>query len=299
MTRREFIGTTGAALGTAMTLPSSLLAAQPAPRALLGFSKPFTHLSPEESADLVAEVGWDGIDCPVRARLTHVLPERVEEDLPRLIEALKSRGKTIPVVTTDIVRLDARTEKLLRTLARLDIRTYRFGFVKYNNRLPPEETVREFSAALRDLSACNRELGLRGGYQNHSGRDYLGATIWELWLAMRDLDPTTIGLCFDIGQAMVEGGLSWPSQIRLLRSQWWALQLKDFVWENTPSHGWNPRWCPLGEGRVNRDVVEQIGTRTFAGPVIQHHEHIGPRMPRAELTTLLRREFSTLRSWLN
>ena len=298
MTRREFIGTTSAVLGATMAVTASLSGATPERRSFLGFSKPFIHLSPEESADLVAEVGWDGIDCPVRARFTHVQPERVEDDLPRLVEAFRNRGKTVPVVTTDIVRLDARAEKVLRTLARLDIRTYRFGFVRYNNRVPPEETLREFSAALRDLSAANRELGLRGGYQNHSGRDYLGATIWELWVAMKDLDAETVGLCFDIGQAMIEGGLSWPSQLRLLRSRWWALQVKDFVWENDPSLGWNPRWCPLGEGRVTQAVLEQIGTRTFAGPIIQHHEHIGPRLPRAELTTLLRREFATLRTWL-
>lgn len=299
MTRREFIGATSVAMGAAMILPSGMQGAVAGRREFLGFSKPFVHLSPEESADLVAEVGWDGIDCPVRARLTHVLPERIEDDLPRLVEAFKSRGKTIPVVTTDIVRLDARAEKVLRTLAKLDIRTYRFGFVRYNDRRPPEETLREFSASLRDLSALNRELGLRGGYQNHSGRDYLGATLWELWVAMKDLDPETVGLCFDIGQAMIEGGLSWPSQMRLLRDRWWALQIKDFVWENTAPKGWDVRWCPLGEGRVTQAVLEQIGTRSFAGPVIQHHEHIGLRTPRAELTAMLSREFSTLRTWFS
>ena len=47
-------------------------------------------LGPEQTADTVAEIGWDGIECPVRAK-GQVLPERVEEDLPKFVEALRQR----------------------------------------------------------------------------------------------------------------------------------------------------------------------------------------------------------------
>ncbi|HEY0968384.1 MAG TPA: TIM barrel protein [Opitutaceae bacterium] len=308
ITRRHFLGAAGLAAGlaasgrlrgaSAAAAGSTAPIARVGPREILGFGKPFIHLNLEEAADLVAEVGWDGIDCPVRATLAAIKPERVEEDLPPMVEALKRRGKTVPIVTTDIVRLDARAEKVLRTLAALGIKSYRFGFVRYPKDRPAPQRLQEFSAALRDLSAINRELGLRGGYQNHSGTDYLGATIWELWLAMKDLEPGTVGLCYDIGQAMVEGGLSWPTQMTLLQSQWLAIQIKDFVWENATPRGWDVRWCPLGQGRVTPAVLDTIAYRTFAGPLIQHHEHIPPRMPRAELVASLKREFETLRSWL-
>ncbi|MFM8358676.1 MAG: sugar phosphate isomerase/epimerase, partial [Verrucomicrobiota bacterium] len=77
------------AVGSALTaLAASLPAAAPAPRwPIIGFSKPFQTLDPEQTADTVAEIGWDGIECPVRAK-GQVLPERVEEDLPKFVEAL-------------------------------------------------------------------------------------------------------------------------------------------------------------------------------------------------------------------
>ena len=298
LTRRRFIATsTLAACGGLRSRP--LAASSPSPeRRFLGFSKPFLHLDPTATADLVSEVGWDGIDCPVRATLTHIRPERIADDLPPLIEALKRKGKTVDIVTTDIVRLDARSEGILRTLAKLGIGTYRLGFVRYRKDRPPEETLREFSAALRDLAALNRELGLRGGYQNHSGSDYVGATTWELWQAINELDPVTIGLCFDIGQTMVEGGLSWPTQTRLLRSRWFALQVKDFIWDPRTAKGWDAVWVPLGHGRVSQEVLHQIGGADFAGPVVQHHEHLKPRTPVAELLPALKQEFTTLRAWL-
>src|SRR5262249_10866826 len=53
------------------------------------FSKVYQELklSYDESADVTAEAGLDGIDCPVRPG-GQVLPERVEEDLPRYADAL-------------------------------------------------------------------------------------------------------------------------------------------------------------------------------------------------------------------
>jgi sugar phosphate isomerase/epimerase len=297
--RRTFLGATTMALAT-LAVARPEVGPPPTLRKLrLGFSKPSVHLNPRDTAALVAAVGWDGIECPVRKQGTHIVPERAEEDLPKLVEALRAEGKTIEIVTTDIVKPGAAAEKLLRTLARLGLRTYRFGFVRYQPNRDPVETLREFAAGLRDLSVLNRELGLRGGYQNHSGPDYVGATIWELWQALHDLDPATVGLCFDIGQAMVEAGRSWPTQQRLLRSRWLALQVKDFVWESSPDKGWAIRWCPLGQGRVTADVLRQLSARDFAGPIVQHHEHIPPGQPMGELIPRLRAEFDTLRRWLD
>src|SRR6476469_9273899 len=110
----------------------SLAAPDAAPRySIIGFSKPFAQLNPAETADLVAEVGWDGIDCPVRTKAGQIKPERVEEDLPRMQEALRGRGKQVTMITTEIVKPDASAEKVLRTASKLGIKRYRLGFVRY------------------------------------------------------------------------------------------------------------------------------------------------------------------------
>lgn len=298
-TRRQFLQTSGLAFGSVATARGDTTTPTASPRwPIIAFSKPFSDLSPDDTADLVSEIGWDGIECPVRKKDTHIQPERVEEDLPKMVEALKRRGKEITIVTTDILSLDARAEKILRTVAGLGIKRYRFGFARYTKAQPIQDTLREVGSALKDLAAFNRELGLQGGYQNHSGVDYVGGPIWDLWLMIKELDPAAIGLCFDIGQAMIEGGLSSPIQARLTEKQWVAVYVKDFLWENNATKGWQPRWCPLGEGRVTKRFFDDLKASTFVGPISQHHEHLKVGMPRAELVAALKKDYAQLRTWL-
>lgn len=296
VSRRQFLQAAALLVGSAAV---NLEAAQPTPaRSIIGFSKVFAHLNPEETAEVVAEVGWDGIDCPVRQKATHIRPERIEEDLPKMVESLRRHGKEVSIVTTDVLRVDAETERILRTIAGLGIKRYRLGFLHYTSTQSIPETLRNFGAALKDLAALNRELGLQAGYQNHSGSDYVGGPIWDIWSLIEGLDASSMGLCFDIGQAMIEGGLSWPVQARLTQTHWTALQVKDFVWERDAKKGWIPRWCPLGEGRLLRKFFEDLNTSGFKGPISQHHEHLQVGIPRAELLDALKKDHLTLRSFL-
>lgn len=294
-TRREFVRTSALAAAAA-AIPRTHAAPTATPWQIIAFSKPFARLSPDETADFVAEIGWDGIECPVRAKSGQIAPERVEEDLPKMVEALKKRGKEVVIVTTEITKVDPLAEKVLRTTARLGIKKYRLGFTKYAKDKPIPDTVREVGAALKDLSALNRELGLQGGWQNHSGVDYVGAPIWDLWMMMRDLDPKTIGVCFDIGHATLEGGLSWPLQARLIEPWFVAVFLKDFYWEKAEK-GWQPRWCRFGEGSVQKSFLTNLKKSGFTGPLCQHHEYkdlgTGP-----EMIANMKKDLATLRAWL-
>jgi sugar phosphate isomerase/epimerase len=294
ISRRRFLQTSALA-ASALAVPH-LQAAPAVPWKIIAFSKPFAQLSPDDTADLVAEIGWDGIECPVRAKSGHIAPERVEEDLPKMVEALKKRGREVSIVTTEITKLDPLAEKVLRTTAKLGIKKYRLGFSKYTKEKPVPETVREIGAALKDLAALNAELGLQGGWQNHSGSDYVGASLWDLWIMLRELDPKHIGVCFDIGHATLEGGLSWPVQARLIEPFYTAVFLKDFYWEKG-AKGWAPTWCPFGEGMVQKRFLTDLKKTAFAGPLCQHHEYkalgTGP-----EMVANMKRDLATLRSWL-
>ena len=277
-------------------LSGGLPAAAPAPRwPIIGFSKPFQTLDPEQTADTVAEIGWDGIECPVRAK-GQVLPERVEEDLPKFVEALRQRGKTIHLITTDVKNVaQPLTQKVLRTAARLGIKRYRLGFWKYAKDKPIPAQLDEIRAELRDLAALNRELGLQAGFQNHSGADYVGAPVWDLWQLVRDLDPKHMGACFDIGHATLEGGYSWPIESRLIESHLTAVFVKDFAWQKGEK-GWKAEWCPLGEGMVNKAFFAWLKKSSFNGPICQHHEYDhGTGQP---MIAKMQHDLRVLREWL-
>jgi len=297
ISRREFLAT--AAASTLALTGASFAADKKAVKRnhpIIAFSKPFAELNPDDTADLVAEIGWDGIECPIRAKSTHIQPERAEEDLPKMVEALKKRGKKIYIVTTDITKPGPDAEKLLRTVAKLGIQKYRFGFDKYPKTEHPAKKLAEVGAALKDLAALNKELGLQGGWQNHSGADYVGGPVWDVWSVIRDLDKKHIGMCFDIGHATLEGGLSWPIQTRLMEPHFVAIFLKDFYWEKG-AKGWAPRWCNFGSGTVHRSFFDWLRGNSYAGPLCQHHEYkeLGKD---AEMRANFKKDLATLREWL-
>jgi sugar phosphate isomerase/epimerase len=216
-------------------------------------------------------------------------PERAADELPRLIEALQARGKKLTLLTTAITSLkQPHAESLLRTAAKLGVKRYRLG------RSVPEQ-VQELRAQFRDLAALNAELGLQAGYQNHSGRDYFGAPLWDIWSILSDLDPRHMGLCFDIGHATIEGGLSWPIDARLAQSHLTAVFVKDFLWQRT-ANGWREQWVLLGDGMVDKSFFRWLKTTSFSGPISQHHEY--DHGQGKEMIGKLQRDLKVLREWL-
>ena len=180
LNRRDFIRTTALAAAAAPLGVRTFAPQQARPRwKIIAFSKPFVQLNFDDTADLVADVGWDGIEIPVRKASTHIQPERVEDDLPKMIEALKKRGREAAMITTDIVGVDASAELILRTAAKLGIRKYRLGPIRYVASKSIPQQIAEIKPRIRDLAQLNKTLGIQGGIQNHSGADYFAAPVWD------------------------------------------------------------------------------------------------------------------------
>ena len=296
VTRRTFMQTAGLALAAAPLAARLERQAPPARWKVIAFSKPFTDLNFEDTADLVADVGWDGIECPVRKTSTHILPERAADDLPKMVAALKKRGREVTLITTDIVGVDAGTEALLRTAAALGIRKYRLGPIRYVANKSIADQIREIAPRMRDLAQLNKAIGIQGAIQNHSGADYFAAPVWDAYDVIRPLDPSAMGFAFDIGHATLEGGLSWPIQSRLVEPRLSLVYVKDFRWEKADK-GWTSVWCPLGQGMVNKKFFATLAKSSFAGPVGQHHEYDLGKTP-AENIAHYKEDLRTLRGWL-
>src|SRR5262245_14288090 len=127
ISRREFVAR-AVAVGAASTVGSTLVAAAPTPEKrfqIIAFTKSFRTLNATDTANLVAEVGWDGVELPVRNQEGHIAADRVEEELPKFIEALRQRGREVSIVTTDIMSVTPAAEKILRTASKLGVKRYR------------------------------------------------------------------------------------------------------------------------------------------------------------------------------
>jgi sugar phosphate isomerase/epimerase len=297
-TRREFLAAGTLAAGGLVlgATDSRATGSDTGPRfPIIGFSKPFQQFTAEQTAELVAQVGWDGIECPVRAG-GQIEPGRVAEDLPRFVEVLRRQKLEVLLVATDITSLNTpHAEAVLRTMARLGIQRLRLGFFTYGPEGWPPDRLKEIAPALRDIAAACKELGLQAGFQNHSGRQFVGAPVWDVFSMIRDLDPRQMGFCFDIGHATIEGGLSWPVEARLAEPFLTAVLVKDFSWKKEPT-GWRDVWCPLGDGMVSRAFFEWLKQTTYRGPICQHHEY--PLGDATEMLAHLQHDLKVLKDWL-
>lgn len=292
--RRAFLGTAAAATAAAWAQPAFA-----APEAASGrpeicaFIKFVQSLSYDEMAERIAEIGFDGTESTVR-RKGHVLPERVKDDLPRHVEALKKHGLDMTIMTTDVVRLgDPYTEDVLRTGAELGVKMYRMGFYTYDPDRGVMEQLDEIRPQLKELAAFNKELGLTAVYQNHSGAKYVGAPLWDLRYALEGIPKEQIGVAFDIRHATIEGGLSWPLEYDIIKPHLGALFAKDFDW-----FGKKADHVPLGEGRVDKKFFKMHKESGIEVPVSLHVEYLKKGDAEENLAAMTR-DYKKLCSWLD
>lgn len=297
LSRRSLLGLSGSLLAGAMLRP--VLAATPSPKlpAFNLFTKHLVGLPYDQLAETVAGLGFTGVEAPVR-KGGHVEPARVEEDLPKLVEAFKKCGVKIALMTTDINAVnDAdRTEKVLRTAGALGIPSYRMKWYGYAAGKSHWDQLDAIKPQLRDLVALSREVRILPGYQNHSGAKFVGAGIWDMAMLMKDYRADELSWNFDFFHATVEGGLSWPNELALARDHISMVYFKNFTWQ-----GRVPVGCPLAEGVVAKDSVALLRKSGYAGPVCLHVEYLkGKAMDAGALKVALdatRKDLATLKEW--
>lgn len=285
MTRRHFSLALAAAAGPTPKSP------------LCGFSKHFQWLPLPDAAQLAASIGYDGFDLTLR-RNGHIEPARVTEDLPKAVEQCKAAGIAVPMVTTDIVDPQSpHAETVVKTLSRLGIPRYRWGGFRYDYAKPLPPQLEEAHRRSKDLAALNKQYGVCAMYHTHSGRNQLGASMWDIWYVLRGLDHTAVGVNLDIGHATVEGGLGgWINTTLLLAPITRGIAVKDFYWHKT-ARGWSPRWCGLGEGMVDfTQFLKMLRQAGFDGPIQVHmeYEELGAAHTGKSTSTIPKDEFVRL-----
>jgi sugar phosphate isomerase/epimerase len=236
------------------------------------FSKNLQWLGYEEMAKVAAQIGFDGVDITVRPG-GHVAPEKVAEDLPKAVAAVRSAGLNVYMITTGIERAsEPHTESILKTASSLGIHHYRMNWVDYAKEKTIEENLVLIEKQFRELEVLNKKYSIYGEYQNHSGTNF-GAPIWDLYTVLKNINSPWIGAQYDIFHATVEAANSWPIGLKLLSPYIMSMDIKDFLWAKKDDK-WIPNVVPLGEGCVDfksyLNLVKQLSIKV---PVSIHYEY--------------------------
>jgi L-ribulose-5-phosphate 3-epimerase len=236
------------------------------------FSKHLQFLNYKDMADAAAEIGFNGVDLTVRPK-GHVLPERVEMDLPKAMEAIQTAGLATTMITTAVQDANDPTDKkLLETASGLGVKYYRMNWLKYPDGKSIPEAMMQFKKTLTEISHLNRKLNITGCYQNHSG-NLAGASIWELWEILKNSDPRNMGVQYDIRHAVVEGGMSWKNGLNLIHPHIKILAVKDCIWLKK-NGSWVVENVPLGEGMVDfKSYFKILKEFKIQVPVSLHYEY--------------------------
>jgi sugar phosphate isomerase/epimerase len=296
LSRRSFLLTAGAAV------------AAPAGRPVVcAFSKHFQWTDVRGAAEAVRDIGYEALDLTVRPA-GHVLPERVQDDLPKAAEAISKAGLKLAMITSDIV--DPKTphaEAVLKTLASLGVKHYRWGGFRYDLKRSLPDQLAEFKPRVKDLAAMNKHYGLTAMYHTHSGVNQVGASMWDLYLLLKDFEVDAVSANYDVGHATVEGGYGgWIHSSRLLLPYTRGVAVKDFRWIRNEKGAWVPGWCAFGEGMVDfKKFFGMLKESGFSGPLQLHMEYpevgtastgkVESSLPKDKLLAIMRRDLTRLK----
>ena len=265
MTRRTFLAAATATAGP--LLAQSALA----PRSpICFFSKHLPDLNYGDLAKWLHDGGFDGADLTVR-KGGHVLPERAAQDLPRAVEAIRSRGLEVPMITTELTSAsDPTARPILSTAAGLKIPCFKLGYWPYGKDVLAD--VQKTASDVRALVELAKEYGITAGFHNHPRN--VGLAGWDGRQVLQDLDPKWAGFYYDGSNATEEGAvMGWEVTLRLALPRLKMAAFKDFYWAKVNGK-WTSVPCPLGEGMVNwPKLFPIISGAGFTGPISVHQEY--------------------------
>ena len=275
------------------------------------FSKHLHWLDYNGMAKALSDLGFDGADLTVRPG-GHVLPENVEKDLPKAVEALAKEGKKVYMITTSVINADDPvSEKILKTASSLGIKHYRTGYMHYSDKTPVKDDLERFHKQLSKLAILNAKHSISGEYQNHSGNYgsgiYFGGPVWDLAATLDKINSPWLGSQYDVYHATVEGANAWPVGLRLISRHIRSADIKDFTWM-TRDGKIRSVTVPLGEGMVDFKTFFTILKENHSGmPLSIHYEYpLGGSehgnkeltMKKEDVLAVMRKDLETLKAYL-
>jgi len=159
------------------------------------FTKPWGALTLDELAGLIAEIGADGVEFPLRDGF-QVEPGNAERDLPKLVRALGKRSlKVYSVASSPVERVFAACAESGVPLIRIML-----GHDLAGDYLETEKDMRR--QIERFLPLCER-YGVKVGVQQHCGPGVNNSM--ELLHLLGGYDPKLVGGVWDAAHSGLAG----------------------------------------------------------------------------------------------
>ena len=274
--RRDFVKKTGLALTTLPFIQSEVFGSDSGQKSLhpiCYFTKHLQWLDFDDLGIALNEAGFDGADLTVRTG-GHIDPARAATELPNAVKILSKHGITVPMVVTKVTDPDEKgMDNLLKALSDNGVRYYRMGYLDYDYSISMEKNIANFSEILKRLADMNTKYKICGVYQNHAG-NRLGASIWDLLLALKGIDPDFLGCQFDVRHATFEGGRSWINDFRAIKDHIRTTVVKDFHWKKNDKGQWTNNNTLMGDGMVDFEKYFQLYHElNIEGPISNHSEY--------------------------
>ena len=235
------------------------------------FTKPWRDKPLSELAALMHEIGFDGIELPVRPGY-QVTPETQAEGLPAAARILAEHGVRIASVAgnTDeatIAACGAAGVPMLRVMARIDLEA---GYAASEKRLREE-----YDRLVPVLEAHGVTLGV----QNHSGV-MVGSAIGLMHL-IEGYDPKHVAAVLDLAHCGLDGepeamaiDIAWSHLCMVNLKNAWRERDEEV---NGDEVAWKVHWGSGREGFVSwRDTAAELTQRGYAGPVCLTLEYSRP-----------------------
>jgi len=278
LSRRAWLQSAAALAALSITPPAPAQSPRPAPQPrtpgarprLCVFSKHLPALDFKALGDYCAPLGLE-IDLTVREG-GHIAPATVRDQLPAAVEAIRTAGTDVAMITTRINDPDSPHVDAIFDAARAAGLTYiRIDGLRYPDDTPIPETLARITTRLCTLSKHATTYNLQLGYHNHSGPKYFAAPLWDLYQVIQECGPeSALGANLDAGHTTVEGAYgAWQTNVRLLAPHTRMMAVKDFLWDRA-----KPKWVPLGTGIVPlQEILQIMANARFGGPISMHFEY--------------------------
>ncbi len=189
--------------------------------------------TPDEVAQAVIDMGFDGLDITVRPFPGHVDPTRVAQDLPPFVNTVRKHGVAVDMITCPITDADSpNAEAILATASSLGITHYWWGTFRYDTTQPVMPQLDALKPRVEKLAKLNEKYKMKAMYHTYEGDRTVGAAIWDFLYVLKNFDPAYVSFHYDVGHMVVAGGgNTWALNLRAAGPYVGGVSAKDYVIE--------------------------------------------------------------------